>query len=803
MRFVPTLLLSTLTAFAVSCGQSGGTPPPAGGPSTPGPNAPENPTYPQAVFLLDIGETLAAQVPTVTNTPTSWSISPALPPGMTFNTLNGAISGTPTGYLQRDLFEVEAANSDGSDSAYLVLQVGGEARFAYGGSADDGAVAEFGVESDGGALFHQGWIGGSATGLLGVAGDLDGEVVCVVDSFMLTSYVADPATGRLFPGATLGLGNGPHSLAMTPSGNYVFVTTREQDRIRSYSVDNATGAFTLINERTTSFQPTEVIADPNGRYVIVRHSFVGGSGAGTPIRSYAVVPGTGQLVQTGVQTLLTVEATAMALDPVGENLYLTLSQPFETVLHLSVDPVLGTTSIVATANAGTGPIALRVAPDGQRLYVQNQGSADLTLFDIDTQDGSLTATTSIPTSAGTNGLSFSFDGSELYLVDSTAQEINTQAIDPLDGTFSFASALRTRAGTLPPVLVAGEQGIRRVARSLVSIHQGSSDVRSYTIDDTTGELSAGGLPPIASGTTPVSVAVDPQGRFAFVSNRDSNEIQTFGFLPSGHLEDLMISTATAAGQPGVLGAGPGGGYLFAYIGFFNLFINYAIQPDGALVAAGSQPMNEEPTSITVDPTGSFVYVTIGGDGTTSFGEIRPFQIAAADGSLTALPVVAATGFPTALAFDPSGRRAYATLRDADTAQGYDVDGDGGLTPIATGSLTQSEPTDIVLTRDGRFAYATFEDTISLGGLLLYDVDATTGQLFNSDTLAFQWRDSVAAGAQPQRLEVTPGGEFIYVLARSSDELQVFSAAPDGIATPVEAEPTGVLPWDLGMLVVVE
>ncbi len=803
MRHVPNLLLPALLSLVAGCGQSGGTPPGSDGPSVPGPNAPEDPTYPQSVYLLDVGETLAAQVPTVTGTPTSWSIAPALPAGMTFNTSDGTIAGTPTGYLQRDLFEVEATNSDGSDSAYLILQVGGEARFAYGGSAADGAVAEFGVESDGGALFHQGWIGGSTTGLLGIAGDLDGELVCVVDSFTLTSYVAEPATGRLSPGATVGLGNGPHSLAMSPNGGYVFVTTREQDRIRSYAVDNVTGAFTLVNERETAFEPTQVIADPGGRYVIVRHSFVAGASPGTPIRSYAVVPATGQIVQTGSQTLPLAAATDMTLDPVGAHLYMTLSAPIETVLHLTVDPVLGVPSTVGTANAGTAPIALRVAPDGRRLYVQNQGSADVTVFDIDGQDGSLTATTSIPTSAGTDGLSFSFDGQELYLVDSTAQEITTQAVDPSDGTFTFASALRTRAGTLPPILVAGEQGIQRVARSLVAIHQGSSDVRSYTIDDATGELSDGGLPPLASGTMPVSVAVDPQGRFAFVSNRDSNEIQTFGFQSSGHLVDLMISNGTAAGEPGVLGIGPGGGYLFAHIGFFNLFISYAIQGDGTLAAAGSQPLSEEPTSITVDPTGRFVYVTIGGDGATNLGEIRPFQIAAANGALTALPIVPAAGFPTALAFDPGGRRAYATLRDADIAQAYDVALDGGLTPIAAGSQTQTEPTDIVLTRDGRFAYATFADTISLGGLLLYDVDATTGELFNADTLAFQWRDAVAAGAQPQRLEVTPSGEFVYVLARVSEELQVFSAAADGVVSPVEAEPTGLVPSDLGMLVVVE
>ena len=44
----------------------------------------------------------------------------------------------------------------------------------------------------------------------------------------------------------------------------------------------------------------------------------------------------------------------------------------------------------------------------------------------------------------------------------------------------------------------------------------SNDVSMYTIDATTGALASIGT--IAAGTGPVSVAVDPAGKFAYVTN---------------------------------------------------------------------------------------------------------------------------------------------------------------------------------------------------------------------------------------------------------------------------------------------
>jgi DNA-binding beta-propeller fold protein YncE len=60
----------------------------------------------------------------------------------------------------------------------------------------------------------------------------------------------------------------------------------------------------------------------------------------------------------------------------------------------------------------------------------------------------------------------------------------------------------------------------------------------YTIDATTGALTSMGT--IAAGTDPVSVAVDPSGKFAYVTNSGSNDVSMYSIGSTGTL--TLIAT---------------------------------------------------------------------------------------------------------------------------------------------------------------------------------------------------------------------------------------------------------------------
>jgi hypothetical protein len=74
-----------------------------------------------AVYTID--EIIINNTPTVTGTVTSWSISPILPSGLTFDTSTGVISGTPHVQQTAQQYTITASNSDGSTNTSISITV--------------------------------------------------------------------------------------------------------------------------------------------------------------------------------------------------------------------------------------------------------------------------------------------------------------------------------------------------------------------------------------------------------------------------------------------------------------------------------------------------------------------------------------------------------------------------------------------------------------------------------------------------------------------------------------------------------
>lgn len=63
---------------------------------------------------IEVGTTVNFTPTTTGGVPTSFSITPALPTGFSFNTSDGTISGSPSGFFAPTLFTVTASNEFGS-----------------------------------------------------------------------------------------------------------------------------------------------------------------------------------------------------------------------------------------------------------------------------------------------------------------------------------------------------------------------------------------------------------------------------------------------------------------------------------------------------------------------------------------------------------------------------------------------------------------------------------------------------------------------------------------------------------------
>ena len=150
---------------------------------------------------------------------------------------------------------------------------------------------------------------------------------------------------------------------------------------------------------------------------------------------------------------------------------------------------------------------------------------------------------------------------------------------------------------------------------------GSDSVSGYTIDPNTGALTAIAGSPFPAGSFPVSVAVDPSGKFAYVANNSpfsggNGNVSGYTIDPNtGALTAIADSPFPAGAGPASVAVDPSG--KFAYVtnapfssGTGNVS-GYTIDPNtGALTAiAGSPfPAGAGPVSVAVDPSGRFAYV---------------------------------------------------------------------------------------------------------------------------------------------------------------------------------------------------
>jgi 6-phosphogluconolactonase (cycloisomerase 2 family) len=271
----------------------------------------------------------------------------------------------------------------------------------------------------------------------------------------------------------------------------------------------------------------------------------------------------------------------------------------------------------------------------------------------------------------------------------------------------------------------------------------SPNISVYAIDATSGALTEVAGSPFASGTNLGSLVIDPVGPFAYIADAVG---AVFGYsvnTATGALTGIAGSPFTPLGgsphrEAFTVTVDPSGG--FAYIGLAGdlsdsdqvvaASVNSStgvLTPGGAVGNSGN---NSYPTSITVDSTGRFVYVT-DHQAPSYYGSVRGYTRDGTTGALT--PMIgspfASENQPSSLAIGPGGKFAY--VPDANDIWVYGIDGtSGALTPIGgnpipapSGSNSAVGTTTIVIDPSGAFACAVRDTNIAV-----YRINGTSGAL---------------------------------------------------------------------------
>ena len=273
-------------------------------------------------------------------------------------------------------------------------------------------------------------------------------------------------------------------------------------------------------------------------------------------------------------------------------------------------------------------------------------------------------------------------GKYIYISNITSNTVSQFTIGP-DGALAPMSTPTVLMGDLTGGKLYYPSGIAVNPTSqyaYVTLQQ-KGILNQYTIG-ADGKLSALTPPTVSSDTinasnAPVSIAIDPSGKWAYVADGGSNTVSQYAVGADGTLSALTPFLVSTGGKTGSgtatdvkIASTSSGEYVYVANYFDGTVAQFKIGADGTLsalspllVTAGTYAL-----TIAVHPTGKFAYVAMmnSSDATAAIAVVAQFTIDQSTGKLLAMtpPTVSAGGAGAAsITVEASGKYAYATRGD--------------------------------------------------------------------------------------------------------------------------------------------
>jgi 6-phosphogluconolactonase len=688
----------------------------------------------------------------------------------------------------------------GSAGAY-----GTTSRFAY--VADANGISIYTVNLTSGQLRSDGYVF-AAPGFVAVAVDPSERFVYAlnIDTNTISAYTINAISGGLtaIAGSPYATESGPVSVTVDPSGQFVYVANNNSNNVSAYAINAESGTLTSVNGSPfpSGQGPASVTIDPSGQFAYVGNE---NDSPGGDVSGYTIDATTGSLTaMNGSPFLSGSGAFAIAIAPSGKFGYVGAGQG-ALVTAFSINPTTGIPTMVAGSpflGGGSGSYALAVNASSKVVYALGGSDGNnISAFTVNDTTGKLKSLKGSPFAAGDDPLYATVDprGTRLYVRNCGSDEVWTYKMAS-SGALTVLDQVRTPQGFGPVALDTGSSAVTYTPKFAYVANSSSNNISAYTIDAKNGHITPIGGSPFEAGTTPYSVAVDPSGRFAYAANEGSNSVSAYTINAStGALTAISGSLCPTGPGPDSITVDPSGHFVYvanAGSGNPNVPSVSACTIDastGALTAVGGSPFatggaNTISVSVTVDPTGQFVYVA-NLSLVAQSGDISAFAINAGSGGLSAVTGSPFGGgnvnTPNAVAVDASGRFAYVAngemIGSSYVLSSFSINPSTGALSFVSyssslGGGTQSVATDPL----GQFVY-----TAQL-------IDGVLGLSFDSSTDAFTLLSDSACPSNPLSVAIDPSGKYAY--AANPDPNNTITACTIGKTTgdlnPISGE-TGV------------
>jgi 6-phosphogluconolactonase (cycloisomerase 2 family) len=381
----------------------------------------------------------------------------------------------------------------------------------------------------------------------------------------------------------------------------------------------------------------------------------------TATESGTACPGPAACVGTATLTVVPAVSRFAYVGDLNDNTSTAIAEFSVDVTNANLNP-LNPPSVI-----GRFPQQLVEHPSGKFVY-EIDGSSSVEVHDFSSDpltQGQLKPTTLGQYQAGNNGTGKA-------IVDPTGQflyVVNNGAVlpSPVDGVYGFtinqSNGALTAIGTagVPLLSDASDPALStpvdvlmdHQGKYLYVVNNGNNKINAYSIDPTSGGLTALSSPTIGTGVTPNFGAIDPSNTHLYVANTHDNSVTVLkldpstGLLSSGGADTTVKSATNSATFLFNVAVDPSGKYLYALdsaITAGNNLYAYVLNADGTLpaTAAASYPTGAGPLGMSIDASGTVLAVVNNLDGPPS--TVSLFSLAPATGVLTPKATVTVTSW---------------------------------------------------------------------------------------------------------------------------------------------------------------
>jgi 6-phosphogluconolactonase (cycloisomerase 2 family) len=243
---------------------------------------------------------------------------------------------------------------------------------------------------------------------------------------------------------------------------------------------------------------------------------------------------------------------SFAIDPSGKMLYVACTDG-AGIYGFSIDVPSGILAPLAGSpfrNLGLRPAAITVDFSGQFAFVPNNASKNVSVFRVNPQTGQLTAIAA-PYASGTAPVWANIDksGTYLYVLSDVDDAIYAYSV----ATTGTLSKLSTPAfhGVADPLFstLSPNGNFLYVPNWFSSGSFPANSVSVFSIDPTTGKLTPITGSPFATGAGLTSIAFEPSGKFAYLTNELAGTVSEFSVNSSNGAMRARPTVAKAGGSP--------------------------------------------------------------------------------------------------------------------------------------------------------------------------------------------------------------------------------------------------------------